>query len=63
MLYSEKKNDTVQNELICILLPDRDIGIYDSLFFLSFEYNKNKINASNNNELWVKISMKSIIQT
>ena len=43
-------------------MPDRDIVIYASALFLSFEDNKNKINASYNNKLWVKISMKSITQ-
>ena len=41
-------------------MPDRDIGIFASSFFKSFGGNKNKINASNNYKLWVKISMKSI---
>ena len=44
-------------------MPDCDIGIYAYSLFLSFEDNKNKINASNNNNLWVKISMESITKT
>ena len=44
-------------------MPDRDIGIYDSSLFLSFEENKIRRNASNNNKLWVRISMKLITQT
>ena len=42
MLCSQKENDTVLDELICILVPDRDIGIYASSLFLSFEENKIK---------------------
>ena len=49
-----KENYTMRHELICILVSDCDIGIYASLLFLSFEDNKNKINASNNIKLWVK---------
>ena len=63
VLYSQKVNYTVQDELICILVRDFDIGIYASLLILSFENNKNKRNASYNNKLWVKISIKSITQT
>ena len=62
MLCSKKENDTVRDELICILVHDWDIGIYASLLFLSFEDIK-KYNSSNNNKLWVKISIKSMTQT
>ena len=54
MLCSQKENYTVRDELIYILVPDRDIGIYAFSLFLPFEDNKNKRNKSNNNKLWVK---------
>ena len=44
-------------------MPDRDIGIYASSFFLSFEENKNKINAGKNYKIWVQISMVNISLT
>ena len=58
VLCYQKENDIVCDEVICILVPDRDIGIYASLLFLYFEENKNKIIVSNNNKLWVKKSNK-----
>ena len=42
VLCYQRENDTLQYELICIIAPGRDISIYDSLLFLSFEDNKNK---------------------
>ena len=63
LLCSQNENDTVQDALILISMPDYDIAIYASLLLLSFENNKNKINASNNYKEWLKIPVKSITQT
>ena len=54
MICFPKVNDTVCDKLIYILVTDIDIGIYASSLYLYFKDNKNKINASNNNKLWVK---------
>ena len=47
-----KENDTVKDELICILVPYCDISIYVSSLFLSFEDLPKKV--INNKKLWVK---------
>ena len=44
----------MRDELVFILVIDCDIDKCTSSLFLSFEDNKNKRNASNDNKLWVK---------
>ena len=52
----------MKEELIYICVTDSDIVLYASSLLLSFEENKYKINESNNNKLWIKITTKSITQ-